>query len=91
VLTETRAIASYDTLAATRIALDRIPAKFAKRLPRYPAVPAVLMGRLAVHLDYRGRGLGGALVMNATVRTDKLGIGAFALVVDAKDDNARLL
>ena len=49
----------------------------------------MLMGRLAVHLDYRGRGLGGSLIMDAAVRTDRLGVGAFALVVDAKDDNAR--
>ena len=46
-LAETRAIAGYDTRAATSIALDRIPAKFAKRLPRYPAVPAVLITKIA--------------------------------------------
>src|SRR3954447_21712488 len=37
-----------DTLAATSIALGDLPAGMARRLPRYPAVPATLMGRLAV-------------------------------------------
>jgi GNAT superfamily N-acetyltransferase len=44
------------------------------------------MGRLAVHLDYRG--CGRSLIMAAALRTDRLGVGAFALLVDAKDHNA---
>jgi predicted N-acetyltransferase YhbS len=51
-------------------------------------VPAVLIGRLAVAVDYQGQGLGGALIFDAAIRTDRLGIGAFAIIVDAKDDRA---
>jgi predicted N-acetyltransferase YhbS len=79
------------TLAATSVALDQVPVQIAKRLPRYPGLPALLIGRLAVHVDDRGHGLGDSLIMDAAVRTDKLGVGAFALVVAPKDDNARIL
>ena len=46
------------------------------------------MGRLAIATKYQGRGLGRALVADAAIRTDSFGIGAFALVVDAKDEAA---
>ncbi|ENS7056232.1 GNAT family N-acetyltransferase, partial [Neisseria gonorrhoeae] len=51
-------ILGYYTLAATGVALSNIPAGFRKKLPRYPTVPAVLMGRLAVDGKYGGFGLG---------------------------------
>src|SRR5215216_3629642 len=49
-------IAGYYTLAATGVLLTELPAEVAKRLPRYPVVPATLLGRLAVHERHRGRG-----------------------------------
>jgi predicted N-acetyltransferase YhbS len=57
-------------------------------LPRYPLVPAVLIGRLAVAVKYQGQGLGRTLIFDTAIRTDRLGIGAFAIIVDAKDDRA---
>ena len=60
-----------------------------KGLPRYPAIPAMLIGRLAVAVEHQGKGLGGALIADAVMRTDRLGVGAFALIVDAKDDRAQ--
>ena len=48
----------------------------------------MLMGRLAIATKYQGQGLGRALVADAAIRTDSFGIGAFALVVDAKDEAA---
>ena len=60
----------------------------AKGLPRYPTVPAVLIGRLAVATANHGKGLGSALIADAIIRTDQLGIGAFAVIVDAKDERA---
>lgn len=82
-------IAGYYTLAASSVALDALPETMQERLPKYQAVPAILIGRLAVDVAYRGRGLGSALVVDAATRTDRLGIGAVALVVDAKDEAAR--
>ena len=87
-LNDTRAITGFYTLAATSVAVDALPPDLTKRLPRYPLMPAVLMGRLAVAAEYQGRGLGRALIFDAAIRTDRLGIGAFAIIVDAKGDRA---
>ncbi len=87
-LDDARKIAGFYTLAATSVAVDALPPELTKRLPRYPLIPAVLMGRLAVAAEYQGRGLGRALIFDAAIRTDHLGIGAFAIIVDAKDDRA---
>lgn len=87
-LDDARAIIGFYTLASTAIAVDALPTDLTKRLPRYPLVPAVLLGRLAVAQDRQGQGLGRALIFDAAIRTDRLGIGAFALIVDAKDDHA---
>jgi GNAT superfamily N-acetyltransferase len=81
-------IAGYYTLAATSVAFDALPAELTRQLPRYPVIPATLVGRLAVARSYQGNGLGRALVADALLRTDSFGIGAFALVVDAKDERA---
>ena len=63
-------------------------AKEAKRLPRYPLLPAGLIGRLAVDMRFRGRRLGGALVMDAVMRATRADPAVFAIIVDAKDENA---
>jgi hypothetical protein len=46
-------IAGYYTLAATSVALSAFSPEIAKKLPRYPVVPAVLLGRLAVARSYQ--------------------------------------
>ena len=69
--------------------LDALPEGLAKGLPRYPVVLAMLIGRLAVSVAHQGKGLGSALIADAVVRTDRFGIGAFALIVDAKDERAK--
>jgi hypothetical protein len=54
-------------------------------MPRYPNVPAVRMGRLAVDQNFKGQGLGAALLADALRRATTAEIAAYALVVDAKD------
>lgn len=46
------------------------------------------MGRLAVDKDFKGKGLGGALLADALSRSIASEIAAYALVVDAKDEAA---
>lgn len=82
-------IAGYFTLAATSVALTDLPPDLIKRLPRYPAVPATLLGRLAVDRRHRGRGLGELMLFDAFSRALRSEIATFALLVDAKDDAAR--
>lgn len=82
------AVAGFYTLAATSIALDGLPADRAKRLPRYPSVPGVLLGRLTVATHHQGKGLGGAFVVDALMRAAHSEIVGHLMVVDAKDEAA---
>ena len=82
-------VAGYYTLTATSIALNALSPEIAKKLPRYPVVPAVLLGRLAVARGYQGQGLGGVLLADALHRTARAELGVFAMLVDAKDEAAR--
>lgn len=81
-------IAGYYTLASASVPLGHLPPATAKKLPRYPAVPAVRMGRLAVDLAFKGQGLGGAVLADALQRSARSEIAAYALIVDAKDETA---
>ena len=81
-------IAGYYTLASASLLFTDLPSNISKKLPRYPTVPAVRMGRLAVHQAFKGQGLGGALLADALDRTARAEIAAFALMVDAKDEAA---
>lgn len=84
-LTDEQLIAGYYTLAAASVPLNGLPSSTAKKLPRYPLVPAVRMGRLAVDRNFRKQGLGGALLADALSRAYTSDIAAYALLVDAKD------
>lgn len=81
-------VAGFYTLAATSLQLDGLPAALAKKLPRYPSVPAMLIGRLAIDLRFKGQGLGRALVYDACRRTSRLGIGVYAMIVKPKTEAA---
>jgi ribosomal protein S18 acetylase RimI-like enzyme len=81
-------IAGYYTLASASVLLADLPASIGRKLPRYPTVPAVRLGRLAVDQAFKGRGLGGALLADALERAARSEIAAFALVVDAQDEKA---
>lgn len=87
-VTDDGSVAGFYTIAATSLVFDRLSPERAKRLPRYPSVPAVLLGRLAVALDHQGKRLGGALVADALLRASRAEVMAYAMVVDAKDDQA---
>ncbi len=79
-------IAADYTISAASIPLDELPPDESRRLPRYPTVPAVRIGRLAVNQRFQGRGLGAALLADAAIRALKAEAAAFTLLVDAKDD-----
>jgi len=85
-LADGRRIAGFYTLASASLLLADLPASTGKKLPRYPTVPAVRMGRLAVDQAFKGKGLGGALLADALDRAARSEIAAFALMVDAKDE-----
>lgn len=80
--------AAFCTLASASLFLADLPASDNKKLPRCPTVPAVRIGRLAVDHEFKGQGLGGALLADALDRAFRSEIAAFALIVDAKDEAA---
>jgi GNAT superfamily N-acetyltransferase len=82
-------VAGYYTLCATSIKIDELPNEIVKKLPKYPDVPATLLGRLAVDQNFRSKGLGEVLLMDALNRCLKNEIATMAVVVSAKDDKAR--
>jgi ribosomal protein S18 acetylase RimI-like enzyme len=82
------AVRGFYTLAAAGVALGDLPADLARRLPRYPSVPAYRVGRLAVDRAARGQGLGAALLADALLRAGRAEAAGLALVVDAKDETA---
>jgi GNAT superfamily N-acetyltransferase len=87
----TGVIAGYYTLSGFTIAPASLPETEARRTGRYAAIPAVLLGRLAVDRRYQGQRLGEMLLMDALRRALELStqLGAWAVVVDAKGDAAR--
>ncbi len=86
--TDGKRIAGYYTLASASLLLAELAASKGKKLPRYPTVPAVRMGRLAVDQGFKGQGLGSALLADALGRAARSEVAAYALMVDAKDDAA---
>ena len=50
-------IVGYYTLASASVFIGDLPAELTRKLPRYPSIPAVRMGRLAVTRPSRARAL----------------------------------
>jgi ribosomal protein S18 acetylase RimI-like enzyme len=83
-------VAGYYTLAASSVLLADLPQALAKKLPRYPTVPVARMGRLAVTQSAQHLGLGSALLADALTRVFQADVAAYAMVVDAKHEEAVL-
>ncbi len=83
-------IAGFYTLSAHVVNLADLPPNVAKKLPRYPNVPATLLGRLAVNADCRGQGIGELLLLDALQRVllTTREVASAVVVVDAKDEGA---
>jgi GNAT superfamily N-acetyltransferase len=84
----TASVAGYYTIATSSIPLLDLDPATAKKMPRYPLVPAVRIGRLAVAQSHHRRGVGAGLLIDGIARACRAEITAFAIVVDAKDDTA---
>ena len=83
-------ILGYYSLSMGEIDLSSLPENLVKKLPRHP-VPVARMGRLAVDLSVKGKGLGQLLLVDAMKRVQRASelVGVFALLVDAKDVSAK--
>ncbi|TMA85779.1 MAG: GNAT family N-acetyltransferase [Deltaproteobacteria bacterium] len=84
-------IVGFYSLSMFTLALESLPHQLAQKLPRYEAIPAALIGRLARHERAKGSGIGDLLVADAVRRVlaAAQSVAAYAIVVDAKDDRGR--
>ena len=83
-------IAGYYSLSTLSIDIGDLPAERARKLPRYPDVPAALLGRLAVASGWQGKGLGKILLADALKRLVTHGneLAIHAIVVEPLDEEA---
>ncbi len=88
---ETKFIKGYYTLSNNSVAAEFIPKEILKKLPAsYQAIPATLLGRLAIDSKFQGLGIGKLLLVDALKRSYELSkqIGSYAVVVDPIDSQA---
>ncbi len=81
-------VIGFYTLCATSVELTSLSTELTKRLPRYPEIPAILVGRLARDINYPG--LGAFLISDALSRCVRVAneIAASLIVVDSKGESA---
>lgn len=85
------AILGYYTLSSYGIRAAELPAGMAKKLPKYPLLPATLLGRLAVSQAHQGQNLGRLLLMDALYRSwrNTAEVASIGVVAEAYDDRTR--
>jgi predicted GNAT family N-acyltransferase len=72
----------------TSVELRDLPNSMQRKLPKYAKVPAVLLGRLAVGIEHRGKRFGRFLLMDALKRSLAGEVAWAVVLVDAKDEDA---
>jgi ribosomal protein S18 acetylase RimI-like enzyme len=85
---EPKRVIGFYTLCATSVALAELPEEVMRKLPRYPEIPAILVGRLARDVNYPG--VGALLLSDAIARCVRVAseIAASLIVVDSKGEAA---
>ena len=83
-------VIGFYTLVVGEVRFDAAPTRLSKGLARHP-VPIMLIARLAVSVNWQGKGVGAGLLKDAMLRTLNAAdiAGIRALAVHAKDDAAR--
>jgi ribosomal protein S18 acetylase RimI-like enzyme len=81
-------VAGFYTLSSHSIALTDIAPELARKMPRYPSVPAVLIGWLGRDLAFRGQAIGSLLLYDAIARLATAPVGIHAICADAIDEAA---
>jgi ribosomal protein S18 acetylase RimI-like enzyme len=86
---EHRVIGFY-SLSSFTLTIEDLLQEIARKLPRYDAIPAALIGRLARDERVRGQRIGELLLADAVRRilSASQSLAVFAIVVEAKDDRA---
>lgn len=85
-----KTILGYYALSAAQVNANELSPQIQKKLPKYP-IPCFRLARLATDIKYREQGFGKDLIGLAVTRCieAKKHIGAYALIVDAKNTKAK--
>ena len=90
ILVDDGTVVGFSSLAPQAVAFRAAPPQLVRGVPRYDAVPAVRLARLAMHEDHQGEGLGERLL--ATTVRDVLAaaahVGIVLMTIDAIDATA---
>jgi predicted N-acetyltransferase YhbS len=83
-------VVGYYAISAGSISKEGATVHAAQGLAKHP-IPIALLGRLAVHIEEQGTGLGGALLKDALSRMERAAgiLGIRAVLVHAIDQQAR--
>ncbi|WP_407517570.1 GNAT family N-acetyltransferase [Elizabethkingia anophelis] len=84
-------VVGYYTLSSSSVEKDSLPEDLSKKFPpSYSSLPCVLLGRLAVDEDHKGKRLGELLLMDALTKclSTSREIGILCVVVDPLNDKA---
>jgi GNAT superfamily N-acetyltransferase len=86
---EQQRVVGYYALAAGAVFNEDAPGRIRRNMP--DPIPVIVLGRLAVHVDWIGRGIGRGLLKDAVQRTLQTceQIGARALLCHAIDEAAK--
>jgi len=89
VLTDDQCVIGYFSLSNGHVSRAVAPGPVSRNMPEL--IPVIIMGRLAVHIDYQHRGLGSALLRDAFLRARKASeiSAARALLIHALNDKAK--
>lgn len=82
-------VIGYYALAAGGMSHEEVPGRVRRNMPH--PIPVIVLGRLAVHVDWVGQGIGAGLLKDAVQRTLQVcgQVGARALLCHAIDASAK--
>lgn len=83
------AVVGYYALAAGAVLHAEVPGNIRRYMPE--PIPVVVLGRLVVHAEWAGKGIGAGLLKDAVLRSLRLSeeLGVRALLCHAISDDAR--
>ena len=83
-------VIAYYTLSSYTVQIVELDEAFAKRLPRYPLLPATLLGRLAVDNSHQGQRLGELILIDALKKAldATAQVASLAVIAEAANERA---
>lgn len=82
-------VIGFYSISAASLNLAKLPEDYARELPHYPEIPAIRLGRLAVHKDFQRKGIGRLLLFDSLRRSCASEIAWAFFLVEAKDQSAQ--